>query len=162
GVVLQQGRPVRVEKLVAFYTSRDRAISEPQDNAEEAVGRFGTFDEALGRHRRAWDELWDKCDIRVPYDERVQFLLRFHASHVLQTCPPHTADLDAGVPARGLNGEAYRGHIFWDELYVSPFLNFRLPRITKGLLMYRYRRLDEARALARAVGYRGAMYPWQS
>jgi len=162
GVVLQQGRPVRVEKLVAFYTSRDRAISEPQDNAEEAVGRFGTFDDALGRHRRAWDELWDKCDIRVPHDERVQFLLRFHASHVLQTCSPHTADLDAGVPARGLNGEAYRGHIFWDELYVYPFLNFRLPRITKGLLMYRYRRLDEARALARAAGYRGAMYPWQS
>ena len=98
----------------------------------------------------------------MPNDERVQFLLRFHASHVLQTCSPHTADLDAGVPARGLNGEAYRGHIFWDELYVYPFLNFRLPKITRGLLMYRYRRLDEARALARDAGYRGAMYPWQS
>src|SRR5262249_53205944 len=57
---------------------------------------------------------------------------------------------------------AYRGHIFWDELYVYPFLNFRLPRITRGLLMYRYRRLDEARALARDAGYLGAMYPWQS
>ncbi|HZU03718.1 MAG TPA: glycosyl hydrolase family 65 protein, partial [Ktedonobacteraceae bacterium] len=109
-----------------------------------------------------WDELWDDCDIQVPNDERVQFLLRFHASHVLQTCSPHTADLDAGVPARGLNGEAYRGHIFWDELYVYPFLNFRLPKITRGLLMYRYRRLDEARALARDAGYKGAMYPWQS
>ena len=161
-VDLQQRRPVRVEKMVAFFTTHDRAISEPQDNSEEAVQRFGTFDEALGRHRRAWDELWDTCDIRVPHEERVQFLLRFHASHVLQTCSPHTADLDAGVPARGLNGEAYRGHIFWDELYVYPFLNFRLPRVTQGLLMYRYRRLDEARALARAAGYRGAMYPWQS
>jgi trehalose-phosphatase len=162
GFDLQQGRPVRVEKLVSFYTSRDKAISEPLTNAEEAAGRFDTFDKALGRHRRAWDELWDACDIRVPDDERVQFLLRFHASHVLQTCSPHTADLDAGVPARGLNGEAYRGHIFWDELYVYPFLNFRLPQITRGLLMYRYRRLDEARTLARDAGYRGAMYPWQS
>ncbi|HEV2457955.1 MAG TPA: hypothetical protein VGS80_06285, partial [Ktedonobacterales bacterium] len=152
----------RVEKLVAFYTSRDRAISEPLSNAEEAAERFDSFDEAFARHRCAWDELWDACDIVVPHDERVQFLLRFHASHVLQTCSPHTADLDAGVPARGLNGEAYRGHIFWDELYVYPFLNFRLPRITRGLLMYRFRRLDEARASARAAGYRGAMYPWQS
>jgi trehalose-phosphatase len=162
GIILQQGRPVRVEKMVAFYTAHDRAISEPQDNSEEAVQRFGTFNEALRRHRHAWDELWDTCDIQVPHEERVQFLLRFHASHVLQTCSPHTADLDAGVPARGLNGEAYRGHIFWDELYVYPFLNFRLPQITRGLLMYRYRRLDEARASARAAGYRGAMYPWQS
>ena len=159
---LQQGRPVRVEKLVSFYTSHDRAINEPLTNAEKAIGRFGAFDEAFDRHQRAWDELWDDCNIRVPNDDRVQFLLRFHASHVLQVCSPHTADLDVGVPARGLNGEAYRGHIFWDELYVYPFLNFRLPKITRGLLMYRYRRLDEARALARDAGYRGAMYPWQS
>ncbi len=51
---------------------------------------------------------------------------------------------------------------FWDELYIYPFLNFRLPDITRALLMYRYRRLDEARAAAREAGYEGAMYPWQS
>ena len=89
-------------------------------------------------------------------------MLRFHISHVLQVCSRHTVDHDAGVPARGLNGEAYRGHIFWDELYIYPFLNFRLPEITRELLMYRYRRLGEARAAAREAGYRGAMYPWQS
>lgn len=159
---LQQKQAVRVEKFVSFYTSHDLAISEPLTNAEKSVARFGSFAEALDHHQRAWNELWDDCDIRVPHDDRVQFLLRFHASHVLQTCSPHTADLDVGVPARGLNGEAYRGHIFWDELYIYPFLNFRLPRITRGLLRYRYRRLDEARALAHAAGYRGAMYPWQS
>ena len=159
---LQQEQPIRIEKLVSFYTSHDQAINEPLTNAEKAVGRVGTFGEAFDHHQRAWNEIWDDCDIRVPNDDRVQFLLRFHASHVLQTCSPHTADLDVGVPARGLNGEAYRGHIFWDELYIYPFLNFRLPRITRGLLRYRYRRLDEARALARNAGYRGAMYPWQS
>jgi len=52
--------------------------------------------------------------------------------------------------------------VFWDELYVYPFLNFRLPEITRGLLLYRYRRLSEARAAAREAGYRGAMFPWQS
>jgi trehalose/maltose hydrolase-like predicted phosphorylase len=100
--------------------------------------------------------------MRIPKDDRVQLLIRLHISHVLQVCSPHTADLDAGVPARGLNGEAYRGHVFWDELYIYPFLNYRLPEITRELLMYRYRRLDKARAAAKEAGYRGAMYPWQS
>ena len=148
--------------MVAFYTSRDAAINEPLVNAGKAVGRYGTFAEAFEHHARAWDELWDVCDVRVPKDDRVQLLLRLHISHILQVCSPHTADLDAGVPARGLNGEAYRGHIFWDELFIYPFLNFRLPEITRELLMYRYRRMEEAKAAAGAAGYQGAMFPWQS
>jgi alpha,alpha-trehalase len=74
----------------------------------------------------------------------------------------HTMDLDVGVPSRGWHGEAYRGHIFWDELFIFPFLNLRIPEITRSLLMYRYRRINEARAAAKAEGYGGAMYPWQS
>jgi trehalose/maltose hydrolase-like predicted phosphorylase len=154
--------PVRVEKMLAFYTSRDHAINEPLADAIKAVGRCEPFAEAFDHHARAWDELWSACDMRIPKDDRVQLLIRLHISHVLQVCSPHTADLDAGVPARGLNGEAYRGHVFWDELYIYPFLNFRLPEITRELLMYRYRRLDDARSAAKEAGYRGAMYPWQS
>jgi alpha,alpha-trehalase len=61
-----------------------------------------------------------------------------------------------------LHGEAYRGHIFWDEVFILPYLNLRLPVLTRSLLMYRYRRLGEARARARAVGHAGAIFPWQS
>ena len=154
--------PVRVEKLVAFYRSRDRAISEPLAAAGKSATRYPSFAEALRRHSDAWDELWRVCDMRMPAEPRAQLLLRFHTAHVLQVCSRHTADLDAGVPARGLNGEAYRGHVFWDELYVYPFLNLRLPEITRGLLMYRFRRLGEARAAAAEAGYAGAMFPWQS
>jgi trehalose/maltose hydrolase-like predicted phosphorylase len=159
---VKEKSPVRVEKMVAFYTSRDHAISEPLANAIKAVGRYEPFAEVFDHHARAWDELWSVCDMRIPKDDKIQLLVRLHISHILQVCSPHTADLDAGVPARGLNGEAYRGHVFWDELYIYPFLNFRLPEITRELLMYRYRRLDEARAAAKESGYRGAMYPWQS
>src|SRR5215203_5187282 len=154
--------PVRVEKMVALYTSRDHAINEPLAAAIKAVDRCEPFTEAFDHHARAWDELWSACDMRIPRDERVQCLIRFHIYHVLQVCSPHTADLDAGVPSRGLNGEAYRGHVQWDELYVYPFLDFRLPEITRALLMYRYRRLGEARAAAAEAGYQGAMFPWQS
>ncbi|TVQ37698.1 MAG: glycoside hydrolase family 65 protein [Geminicoccaceae bacterium] len=162
GFEVEQGATVRVEKMVAFYTSRDNALSEPLINAERTVARCSDFRPALQRHQRAWDQLWTAADVQIPGDARVQMLIRFHIAHILQVCSPHTADLDAGVPARGLNGEAYRGHVFWDELYIYPFLNYRLPEVTKQLLMYRYRRLDEARAAARAKGYRGAMFPWQS
>lgn len=154
--------PTRVEKLVAFYTSRDSAISAPLIAAEVAIGRIESFASLFEGHTTAWGALWKSCDIRLPKSDRVQLIVRLHTSHVLQTCSPHTIDIDAGVPARGLNGEAYRGHIFWDELYIYPFLDLRLPEITRSLLMYRYRRLDEARAAAAEHGYRGAMYPWQS
>jgi trehalose/maltose hydrolase-like predicted phosphorylase len=162
GFEVHQGEPVRVEKLVSLYTSRDRAIYEPLTNAGKSVGRYPDFAEALQRHTRAWDELWRSSDIYLPSDERVQHLLRLHISHTLQVCSLHTTNHDAGVPARGLNGEAYRGHVFWDELYVFRYLTSRLPEITRELLMYRYRRLGEARAAAREAGYRGAMFPWQS
>ena len=159
---VRQGAAVRVEKMVAFFTSRDPAVSDTLAKAGTSALRYTGFDEAFARHASAWDELWRVCDVRVPGDDRVQLLLRLYICQIVQVCSHHTADLDAGVPARGLNGEAYRGHVFWDELFVFPFLNFRMPEVTRGLLMYRYRRLGEARAAAREAGLRGAMFPWQS
>jgi trehalose/maltose hydrolase-like predicted phosphorylase len=159
---VQQGTATRVEKMVGFYTSRDPAVSDTLVRAARSAARHTDFAAAFERHTAAWDELWQVCDMRASGDERVQQLLRLHIAHVLQVCSRHTSDLDAGMPARGLNGEAYRGHVFWDEIYAFPFFNVRLPEITRGLLMYRYRRMGEARAAAREAGFRGAMFPWQS
>jgi trehalose/maltose hydrolase-like predicted phosphorylase len=159
---VQQGTATRVEKMVAFYTSRDPAVSDTLVRAARSAARHADFGAAFERHTAAWDELWQVCDMRVSGDESVQRLLRLHIAHVLQVCSRHTADLDAGMPARGLNGEAYRGHVFWDEIYAFPFFNVRLPEVTRGLLMYRYRRMGEARAAAHEAGFRGAMFPWQS
>jgi trehalose/maltose hydrolase-like predicted phosphorylase len=159
---VQQGTETRVEKMVAFYTSRDPAVSDTLVRAARSAVRHADFAAAFKRHTAAWDELWQVCDMRVAGDESVQRLLRLHIAHVLQVCSRHTADLDAGMPARGLNGEAYRGHVFWDEVYAFPFFNIRLPEVTRGLLMYRYRRMGEAQAAAHEAGFRGAMFPWQS
>ncbi|MGO9051281.1 MAG: glycoside hydrolase family 65 protein [Streptosporangiaceae bacterium] len=159
---VRQGAATRVEKMVAFYTSRDPAVSDTLVKAATSAARHTDFAASLERHTAAWDELWRVGDVRVSGDERVQLLLRLHIAHILQVCSRHTADLDAGLPARGLNGEAYRGHVFWDEIHAFPFFNVRLPEVTRGLLMYRYRRIGEARAAARQAGLRGAMFPWQS
>ena len=159
---VRQGEATRVEKMVAFYTSRDPAVSDTLVRAARSAARHSDLPAAFERHSAAWDELWRTCDARVSGNEQVQVLLRLHTAHLLQVCSPHTADLDAGLPARGLNGEAYRGHVFWDEIYAFPFFNVRLPEVTRGLLMYRYRRIWEARAAAREAGLHGAMFPWQS
>jgi trehalose/maltose hydrolase-like predicted phosphorylase len=164
-VDVREGEPVTVEKLVALFTSKDRAIAEPGDAARGRVGRLTEgFDQLLERHELAWDQLWRRCRIDVggDGDPEVARTLNLHLFHLLQTVSEHTIDLDVGVPARGLHGEAYRGHIFWDELFVFPFLNLRFPELTRALLLYRSRRLPEARQAARASGYEGAMYPWQS
>ena len=161
---LQQGKAIAVEKIVAFYTSRDQAISESGLEAKKTLHEAGRFDDLLAAHELAWRHLWNDCNMEIETKENADtaLKLRVYLFHLLQTVSPHTIDLDIGVPARGWHGEAYRGHIFWDELFIFPFLNLRLPMLTRALLRYRYRRLPEARRAAKAAGYEGAMYPWQS
>jgi trehalose/maltose hydrolase-like predicted phosphorylase len=156
------GRPVTVEKLAALYTARDPGISEPGEAAVDEIARAGTFDDVLARHELAWDHLWFRCDVEIAGPVRASLVLRLHVFHLLQTVSPHSVDLDVGIPARGLHGEAYRGHVFWDEMFVLPFLNLRLPEVARAMLLYRWRRLPQARAAAREAGHRGAMFPWQS
>ncbi|GAA4077222.1 glycoside hydrolase family 65 protein [Actinomadura miaoliensis] len=157
----EEGTQVTVEKVAAVFTSRDRAIEEFSAAARTRVARADGFEELLERHVAAWGRLWRRCQLSVD-DEDVQRVLNLDMFHLLQTVSEHTVDLDVGVPARGLHGEAYRGHVFWDELFVLPFLSTRFPEIARALLLYRWRRLPEARWAARAAGHRGAMYPWQS
>lgn len=161
-VDVEKGKPLVVEKVATLYTSRDRAVYEPGHQARTHVARVPDFDVLLARHIVAWEHYWDRFDLRIEGSAWAQTILRAHIFHLLQTVSEHTLDLDAGAPARGLHGEAYRGHIFWDELFVFPFLNLRLAELTRSLLEYRRRRLPQARWAARAAGYSGAMYPWQS
>lgn len=154
------GRPVAVEKTVALHTSQDPAVGDPLEAALDRVAAAAGFGVLLASHTAAWHRLWRRADVQVPGE--AGHVLRLHLFHVLQTLSPHTAELDTGVPARGLHGEAYRGHVFWDELFVLPFLDMHLPEVSRGLLMYRHRRLEAACRAARAAGHRGAMYPWQS
>jgi len=160
---LEEGRPATVEKIVALYTSRDRAVSESRAEARLTVAGAKGYEGLLARHEGAWNGIWNRFDIELDIaNARTETLLHLHIFHLLQTVSPHTIKLDVGVPARGWHGEAYRGHIFWDELFIFPFLNFQQPALAKSLLDYRHARLNTARAAARLAGYDGAMFPWQS
>lgn len=165
-VTLREGESLALEKVAALYTSRDAAISEPDLAARKAIGRAGRFDALLAAHVLSWKHLWRRFDIHLQsatgFRLNMPMLLRLNMLHLLQAVSPNSIGLDVGVPARGWTGEAYEGHIFWDELFIFPFLNYRAPEITRSLLLYRYRRLPEARAAAGRAGFRGAMFPWQS
>jgi alpha,alpha-trehalase len=161
-VALSAGQSVTCEKVATIFTGRDAAISEPASAAQQHIDAAGRYDDLHQQHARAWARLWEQCNVGLGESPDALRVLRLHLVHVLQTISPHTAELDAGVPARGLHGEAYRGHVFWDALFVSPVLSVRMPNVSRSLLLYRYRRLPEARRAAQRAGYRGAMYPWQS
>ncbi|NLC71810.1 MAG: glycoside hydrolase family 65 protein [Desulfuromonadaceae bacterium] len=160
---LAAGEEVRIEKVVSLYTSRDWAVAECGEAAVLAVSRAVDFEELADHQERAWRHIWQRFAIDVEGNgPETVMILRLHLFHLLQTVSIHSIDLDVGVPARGWHGEAYRGHIFWDELFIMPLLNLRFPEITRALLRYRFRRMDEARINAREAGFRGAMFPWQS
>ncbi len=166
-VDLVQGQTLSLEKLVYLYTSRDYAISECGEEAHKAMARAGRFEAAKSDHTLIWAHHWHRFDIVIQpaasgFKLDVAMLLRLNMFHLLQTVSVHSIGLDIGIPARGWTGEAYQGHIFWDELFIFPFFNYRIPEITRALLTYRFRRLGEARAAAASAGLKGAMFPWQS
>lgn len=154
------GVPVTAVKTAAVYTSRDPAIEAPLRAARLLLGEAGTFEQQLADHRVRWAELWRRCRTDADFDGIGT--VHLYLFHILQSFSEHSADLDVGIPARGWHGEAYRGHVFWDDLFVLQVLNLRFPELSRAVLHYRHRRLDAARLAARETGARGAMYPWQS
>ncbi|OBH30456.1 trehalose-phosphatase [Mycobacterium sp. E342] len=159
---LREGQTLTVEKVVVLVTGRDVATSHPATGAERRLGRQPRYAGICDAHKTAWAHLWERLSFEFGDHAEHLRVLRLHLLHLLQTVSYNSEELDVGVPARGLHGEAYRGHIFWDELFIFQVLNLRVPTVTRSLLRYRYRRLMEARRLAKLAGYRGAMYPWQS
>ena len=156
----EAGRSILIEKAAVILTSRDPAISEPDEAACGLIAELPDFDGLLDAHRSAWRRIWKGCRIRTERED-LGNALEFHASYLFQNTSPHTASYDTGIPSRGWQ-EGYHGHIFWDSVFSSEVLATRLPDVARSLLVYRYRRLDAARKAAKLCGLRGAMYPWRS
>ncbi|QIA08968.1 glycoside hydrolase family 65 protein [Draconibacterium halophilum] len=159
---LRQNEEVKIEKIVSIYTSKKDDVADALQSSLDTLERAGCYSEVLDESKAAWKKLWQKIDIVIEGDSKSQMLVRLHLFHLMVAASPNNTNIDASIAARGLHGEAYRGHIFWDELYILPLYNLLLPNVAKSVLMYRYRRLNEARANAKQHGYSGAMFPWQS
>ncbi|PLW96181.1 MAG: beta-phosphoglucomutase [Marinilabiliales bacterium] len=150
-----------LEKIASIYTSKENK-DDFAASAMSAVKEADSYFTGATESMLAWSEIWDAADMEIEGDREAQKLLRLHIYHLMCSFSPHNAKLDASITARGLHGEAYRGHIFWDELYILPWYCKTFPEAAKAMLMYRYRRLDKAREYANIHGFEGAMFPWQS
>lgn len=159
---LKSKQTFQIEKIVAIYTSKDKDEKDFLQAAKNSVKAADRFQKIAETHKQAWQSLWDKFDIDLNSAKFTQKVMRLHTFHLLETASPNTVNLDTGLPARGLHGEAYRGHIFWDEIFTTPFYDAHLPEVTQSLLLYRHRRLLPAREAAKEAGFSGAMFPWQS
>ncbi len=154
--------PVCVDKIISLYSSNLPGAENPLEKSRGHIQKCGTFQDILDQSTNAWKDIWDRIDLKIIGDRLVQKMIRLHLYHTMVSVSSHSTDLEVGIPARGLHGEAYRGHIFWDEMYVMPFYDLQFPEAARSALMYRYRRLPAARQAAKEGGLKGAQFPWQS
>ena len=159
------GAPIRITKYVVYQASRSAPVPELAGRCTRTLDRMirGGFGALLVSQREHLARFWDRADVRVQSQRdpvRVQQAIRWNLYQVAQACWRAEG---AGIPAKGLTGQAYEGHYFWDtEIYVLPFLAYTQPRIARNLLRFRHSMLGRARDRAREVSQRGALFPWRT
>ena len=155
-----QGQTLAVHKLVGLHTHR-KSMAKPGalDEANRSIAGLASFSSVLEPSTLKWAEIWKKAGIRVAGDRLGQQALNLATYHLFIMGSEHN---DGGIGPRGLTGETYRGHEFWDDILYYPGISLQYPRITRSLLGHRYHGLDAAREAARKHHYQGAMFPWQA
>ncbi|WP_291695952.1 glycoside hydrolase family 65 protein [Bradyrhizobium sp.] len=156
------GQVVELDRVVAVARA-DGLADDPAAVAERALARSGSLGwrGVLAAHESAWRERWLAGDVTIEGDEEAQKALRFAVYHLTSAANPD--DERVSVGARGLTGDAYFGHVFWDtEIYLLPFYTAAWPEAARAMLMYRFHTLPGARAKAAHMGCKGALYAWES
>ena len=159
---LMPGERLRIVKLIAYgwSTRRSRSAIHDQVIAALSAARLTGWQGLLQEQRAYLDDFWAHADIEIEGDPEIQQAARFALFHVLQAGARGERRL---IPAKGLTGPGYNGHVFWDmEIFVLPVFTFTLPHITADTLRWRHTTLNRAREHARRLGLRGAAFPWRT
>ncbi|EUJ23176.1 glycosyl transferase family protein [Listeria grandensis FSL F6-0971] len=157
---LAENEPFSLEKVSVIATSL-----ETENPAEFGLGEIReakSYDDALAESRVSWQKFWQDYRVEVTSENTFdQLALDFAAYHLEAMTPAHDERFSVG--AKGLTGEGYKGHVFWDtEIFIAPFHLYNHPEKARKLLRYRYLHLEQARAKAVKNGYQGALFPWES
>ncbi len=165
------GETIHIEKISLIRTSRDPQYEGvPEERIVDLLKRDGqeelrrlegrTYEELKRESEEEWQRYWDSSDIRIEGNDFDQLAIRFALYHLRIMANPH--DSRVGVAAKGLTGEGYSGHSFWDtEMFILPYYICSHPEFARSLLEYRYKILGGARRKAKEMGYEGALYPWE-
>lgn len=162
-VEAKQERPVVLNKYLAYTTSQELGENKVLFGAMKIAtqARSQGFSKILKAQKDYLERFWDKSDLVIKGDPGIQQGIRFNMFHLLQSAGK---DGKTNIAAKGLTGEGYEGHYFWDtEMYIMPFFLYTNPEINRKLLEYRYHTLEQARARARQMSHpRGALFPWRT
>ncbi|MEI2394875.1 MULTISPECIES: beta-phosphoglucomutase [Paenibacillus] len=159
---VRSGETVRLTKYITYHTSKDYVEEELQgrsDRVLEMAGELG-FTGLAGEQQEYLDTFWAHTDVEIKGDPALQQGIRFNAFQLLQSAGRDGA---TNIGAKGLTGEGYEGHYFWDtEMYMLPFFTFTQPEVSRALLEFRYATLGKARERAAVMSQKGALYPWRT
>jgi len=165
-VTVLQGDTVTLEKLVWIAHRSDKALSQ-ESFARNALAELKGcaaqgYASLLERSASAWETIWRGSRVAVDSPEPSdQLALDYAVWHLTAMTPAH--DERSSIAAKGLTGEGYKGHVFWDtEIFLLPFHLFTRPQVARNLLRYRWFNLSGAREKARSHGWSGALFPWES
>ena len=156
-----RGGHVTVCRYAALVVGSDpEALTLPATSLLKRVSEFG-FDMLLVRQTEALERFWAQAAISIDGEERLERAINFNLFHIFQSA---SRSPSASIAAKGLTGEGYEGHYFWDtDAFVAPLLALLSPDLCRNLIRYRCAKLDDARANARAIGHpRGALFPWRT
>ena len=162
-----------IEKYSNVFTARDNdlpfklnytldALKEHALSHIKAISTTG-YDVLFDAHVKAWDEkVWSRVPVTVKSENGYdQLAIRFAQYHMTVMTPAHDNRMNIG--AKGLSGEGYKGHTFWDtEIFLLPYFTYTMPDVARSLLEYRYNTLGGAHKKAKENGYAGAQFPWES
>lgn len=160
---VRKGEKITFRKYFAVFTSRrvkPYKLKQQTINTIKKARKTG-LKRLYEDHCKAWEKKWRNANIDIEGDVAAEQALRFNIYHLIIAGNEDNDDVSIG--ARTLSGEGYRGHVFWDaEIFDIPFFIYTFPQIARNQLMYRYHRLEPAKANAASKGYRGALFPWES
>ena len=165
---LTQGQTLVIEKFSNIYTTRDTTsenltIEQIRDASLDEIKEISnmSYEILFNSNKEVWSNYWNDQNIVIEGNDYDQLAIRFAQYHLKVMTPSH--DNRCGIAAKGLSGEGYKGHSFWDtEIFILPFYTYSKPEIARKLLEYRYLSIGGARKKAKDNGYEGAMYPWES
>ncbi len=166
----RRGKPINICKLITYHSSRHAATGELATRAERTLNRVKDqgFESLVDGQRAFMSDFWERSDIYVRgnsaaagrHKREIQQAMRWNLFQILQASGRAEG---TGIPAKGLTGQTYEGHYFWDtEIYVMPFLIYTAPEIARNLLRFRYSMLEQARMRAREMNQKGALFPWRT
>jgi alpha,alpha-trehalose phosphorylase len=159
---LDPGQRLRVVKLLAYSWSSQRSLPSIRDQVEGALAgaRHKGWEGLADGQREFLDHFWDSAAIEIEGDRVLQQAVRFAFFHLLQA---GARAEQRAIPAKGLTGNGYDGHTFWDtEAFVLPALMYSFPEAARDALRWRHATLDLARARAKELGLAGAAFPWRT